>query len=129
MSQSISQIIVTTHGSLAQALGQTLELIAGPQPAIAYLPLAFGDDVQVYKTQIAAAITPDRATLIMVDLPGGTPWNVAVSVANEIAGVRVVSGVNLSMLLEVCLSRQGLAIDQLTRIAEETGREAIRVYG
>jgi len=65
--------------------------------------------------------------LILVDVPGGTPWNVAVALAASVPDMRVVSGVNLSMLLEVTLLRSGLDIDQLARLAYQTGMEAITI--
>ncbi len=110
------------------ALGQSLELIAGPQPAISYLSLAPGDDVQGYQALIENALPPDHVALILVDMAGGTPWNTAVRIAGRYPGVRVVSGVNLSMLLEVALARQDETIEDLARMAHDAGREAIRVY-
>ena len=88
--------------------------------------------MQAFRGRLVALLNPNQSALILVDLPGGTPWNVASSIASSIAlnrapAVRVVSGVNLSMLLEVALLRQGLDIDQLAQLARQAGIDAITI--
>jgi mannose/fructose/sorbose-specific phosphotransferase system IIA component len=126
-SSSTVQIVVATHGDLACALVRTVELIAGPQSNILCLGLLPGDDLQLFKSRLRATVTVEKPALILVDMPGGTPWNLALVAAAEKASVRVVAGVNLPMLLEVVLAPYGEDIDQLARLAQETAVQAVRI--
>ena len=122
------QIILAAHDDLACALIRTVEAIAGAQPDLLCVGLSAGEDVQAFRGRLVALLNPNQSALILVDLPGGTPWNVASSIAlNRTPAVRVVSGVNLSMLLEAALLRQGLNIGQLAQLAHQAGIDAITI--
>lgn len=123
------QLIVAAHGDLACALLRSMELIAGPQAGVACVPLAPGEGVDSYESRMAASLRPAQPCLILVDLAGGTPWNVALGLAARHASVRVVGGANLPMLLEVALSRQGMSVDQLAELAAQTGAQSARIAG
>src|SRR5690349_17882012 len=127
MTKASVQIVVATHGDVACALLRTVEVIAGPQSSIVCLGLFPGDDLQEYKSRLLAVIARDKPALILVDMPGGTPWNLALTVASQVPFVRVVAGVNLPMLLEVALSSNSDDIDQLARLAQETAVQAVRI--
>ena len=122
------QIILAAHDDLACALIRTVDAIAGAQSDLSCVGLASGEDVQVFRSRLVSLLNPDLPTLILVDMPGGTPWNVASAIAySAVPAVRVVSGVNLPMVLEVVLMRRGLGIDQLAQLAHQTGIEAITI--
>lgn len=122
-----TQLIVATHGDLACALVRTAELIAGPQTDVKCVTLAPGEAVEAFRSRLMADLRPVQPTLILVDLFGGTPWNVAVSLTADDPTARVVSGVNLPMLLEVVLSRRTLDVAQLALLALETGAQAVKM--
>ena len=126
MTNILVQIVVASHGELARALVNTAELIAGEQADIRYYSLMPGDDVRAFQSSLAEVVGQARPTLILVDMAGGTPWNVALAVAAQNARVRVVSGVSLPMLLEVTFSRQGMTVDQLAALALQTGAQAVQ---
>ena len=127
MTNTVPLIIVATHGDLACVLLQASESIAGVQQDMACVGLQAGADLQEFQSHILGTFRPGQPTLILVDIPGGTPWHVAATIAARLQNVRVVSGVNLSMLLEVALSRRGLDIDELAELARQTGIEAITI--
>ena len=128
MTNQNTQIILAAHDDLACALIRTVEAIAGAQPDLLCVGLSAGEDVPAFRGRLVALLNPDQPALILVDLPGGTPWNVASSIAlNGAPAVRVVSGVNLSMVLEAALLRQGLDIDQLAQLARQAGIDAITI--
>ena len=124
MTNTLVQIIVASHGELARALVSTAELIAGVQTDVRYLSLMPGDDVQAFQSHLEEIIGPERPALILVDMLGGTPWNVALAVTAQNPRVRVVSGANLPILLEVAFSHQKMSIDQLAALAQETGAQS-----
>ena len=122
-------IIVATHGDLAEALFRTAELIAGPMPDGICLGLAAGETQAIFEMRLAAAVPAAVPSLVLVDLFGGTPWNAALRLARSRPQMRVVSGVNLPMLLEVVLAGVGdrdADADQLARLARQAGVEAVR---
>ncbi len=121
------QLLIATHGDLGYALLRTAQAITGPQPDVASLALAPGQAVDAFTAQAQALLSTYGATLILVDILGGTPWNVALELARRHPAVRVVSGVNLPMLLEVMLSRENRDIDQLAQLAQETGAHSARI--
>jgi len=123
-SEKAARIIIACHSGLARALLRAAEAIAGPLPEVASLDLGDGESPAAYEARLAAALAPGQPALILADLMGGTPWNAAARLAQQ-GGVRVVSGVNLPMLLEVALGGGGDA-DRLARLAEEAGVQSVR---
>ncbi len=121
-----ARIVVATHGDLARALLGAIESIAGPQQDIVCLGLAAGESPGVFEARLIAALASDAPALVLVDFLGGTPWNAALRVARQRERLRVVSGVNLPMLLEVAmLPRDDL--EQLTGAALDAGIRSIQV--
>jgi mannose/fructose/sorbose-specific phosphotransferase system IIA component len=118
------RVIVACHSGLAQALLKTAESIAGPQPGVACLDLLNGESPAAFESRLAAAAAPGRPALILVDLMGGTPWNAAARLALRRGDARVVSGVNLPMLLEVALAG-GDDVGWLARLAAEAGVQSV----
>jgi mannose/fructose/sorbose-specific phosphotransferase system IIA component len=127
MTKLIIPIIVAAHGDLAQALYGSAELIAGAQEGVICLGLPPGGNLQAFSAQLAAALASSPSALVLVDMQGGTPWNVAVRLAAPRSGVRVVSGVSLPMLLEVLLARAGQDVDALAQLAVDTGVRAVQI--
>ena len=67
-------------------------------------------------------------TIIMTDLFGGTPSNMAMSFLKD-GCVEVITGVNLPMLMEFCSKRGRLAVAELAVELQRCGREGIVVAG
>jgi len=121
-----ARIVVATHGDLARALLSAVESIAGPQSDIVCLGLAAGESPDVFEARLAAALAPDHPALVLVDFPGGTPWNAALRAAHSREQARVVSGVNLPMLLEVALLPAD-DLEQLAGAAVDAGIRSIQL--
>lgn len=103
-------IVVTGHGRFAEGLTSAVELIAGKQPqyeAVLFLeekgPVALSKDL---KNAIDHVNTGD-GVLVFTDLKGGTPFKESVMIATQHENVEVLTGTNLSMLLEASLMRLG----------------------
>ena len=66
--------------------------------------------------------------LLLVDVYGSTPFNVAMTMADGTHSAEVVSGVNLPMLLKVAtLDRCTLSPAALAAELQECGRRSIRI--
>lgn len=120
---------MVTHGQLATELLNAAEMIVGDLPGFAAVSIGWHDDVTVARETIAATLERVRGrlgTLILTDMFGGTPTNLALSFL-ENGRVEVVTGVNLAMLIKLARSPgQTDLIDLATTLCED-GRTAIRV--
>lgn len=117
------QILVTTHGALAQELVKTTALIMGDQPELEYISLEVHEGIEDLQRKITAMLKPEGC-LMLVDMFGGTPSNVALALSQQYP-IRVLAGANLPMLIEALTHRALMDIDQLARFVEEKGKKSI----
>jgi PTS system mannose-specific IIA component len=122
-------VVVVTHGQLARELLNAAEMIVGDLPGFTAVSIGWHDDVEGSREAIAQAISKvdaGRGVLLLTDMFGGTPSNLALTFL-EAGRLEVVTGVNLPMLIK--LARPSGDLDVLARAQElrEHGREAIRV--
>jgi len=66
--------------------------------------------------------------LILTDLFGGTPTNIALSFL-EPGRIEVVTGLNLPMLIKAINAREGNDLATLAKLAAEAGKENIYLAG
>ena len=66
--------------------------------------------------------------LILADLVGGTPFNVAAALREELRDrrIKVMAGVNMAGLVEAVFSRPVYGLDELAAAVLAAGREGIR---
>ncbi len=123
-------IVVVTHGKLAQALVETAEMIMGKQECIAVIGFEAGQDVIQLHEKISRAVQDFAQTdeaLILVDLLGGSPYNAAAMLAMKLPKVKVVTGVNLPMLLEI-LPGRNVDTAALSRQAVTAGQAGVSEF-
>jgi mannose/fructose/sorbose-specific phosphotransferase system IIA component len=119
------RIVIAGHGSLASALLATTEMICGPLADIVAADLAPGDSPDTYAEALRAAIGKDgRCVLVLSDLLGGTPFNVASTIARRSPRIVCIAGVNLAMAVEAALAH-GELDDPLIEQLIEAGRTGI----
>jgi len=129
-------LVLVSHGQLAGDLLRVAEMIAGQQDAVTSLGLAEGESPALFRKRLREAIlslpTYD-GTLVLVDMWGGTPCNVALSLTRECSlGVdcAIVSGLNLAMLLEALTQREkAVAARELAEKSARAGALDIRSEG
>ncbi len=102
-------IIVASHGLFAQEALKTAEMILGvPQENTAIVSVTAGrtsDECLAELTDIHNQQSEKtEGTLILVDIFGGTPANIATYLTLTNENVQVYSGLNIPMLLELFLS-------------------------
>jgi PTS system mannose-specific IIA component len=69
-----------------------------------------------------------EGAVIMTDLFGGTPSNMAMAFLKDDA-VEVLTGVNLPMIIEFCSKRARLGVPELAVELQRCGREGIIIAG
>lgn len=119
------RIVVVGHGPLAAGLLASAEMICGPIDGIAAVGLRAHETPDHFGEALRAAIGhDDRSVLVLADLAGGTPFNVAAAIARRSPRVICLSGVNLPMLIEAVLGIERLDDDAVERLLH-AGREGI----
>jgi mannose PTS system EIIA component len=122
-------VVVVTHGQLASELVNAAEAIVGDLSNITSVSIGWHDDVDVAREEIGAAIgkvATAAGTLVLTDMFGGTPSNLAVTFLAP-ARVEVVTGVNLPMLLKLANLREATDLREIARTVWEHGRGAVWV--
>ena len=117
-------IIVISHGPMAHAIVESAEFFLGKIDRIVSLELAADDDPDDFGKKIQEScqqLNCKDGVVILADLFGGTPCNQACLMMKE--DLHVISGMNLSMLLEICMMREQSKIDFDTLVA--TAKEGI----
>jgi len=123
-------LVLVAHAGLATALKASAEMIVGPIENCAVVEVAPGEGADDIMARVVAAVGSDLSggTIIMTDLFGGTPSNMAMSFLKD-GFVEVVTGVNLPMLMEFCSKRDQMAVSEIASELQRSGREGIVVAG
>lgn len=129
MSVGAPGLLVVTHGRLAGELETAARRIVGEVAKMASISLDWDDDVVDARRRIEEGIEKvavDGRVLILTDMFGGTPSNVALSLL-EPGKVDVVTGVNLPMLIKFANLHAVDGFDETVRRIAQQGRDAIQV--
>ncbi len=122
-------LILVTHGKLAEEFVHAMQHVVGRQEAIATVCIGPNDDMEARRREIADAIKAVDAgegTIILTDLFGGTPSNLAISLM-QTGRVEVIAGINLPMLIRLAGARKTMDVAAAIRAAREAGRNYITI--
>ena len=122
-------MVLVTHGRLADELLSALVHVVGGQEQVATVCIQPEDDMEQPRLDILAAIEAADSgdgAVVLTDLFGGTPSNLAISVMNE-TRTEVIAGVNLPMLVQLSRVRRTKDLADAVRDAQEAGRKYINV--
>jgi len=123
-------IVIVSHADLGDALIRAVEMIAGQAEGLYSVSLFPGDSPECLGEKLEAALQEieGQETLVLIDLFGGTPYNVAArQVLKE--NVECVTGANLPMLLELVMSRDGVSLPELAKEIARAGQESVKNLG
>ncbi|MFO1241523.1 MAG: PTS sugar transporter subunit IIA [Sphingomonadaceae bacterium] len=122
-------LVLVTHGRLAVEFVTAMEHVVGPQDAVESICIGPDDDMEARRADIAAAVArvdQGRGVIILTDLFGGTPSNLAISLM-ESGRIEVIAGVNLPMLIRLEGARRTMSVVAAVAAAREAGRKYISV--
>lgn len=121
-------ILILAHDGIGPALLGTAKLMLDGCPLAAKLLNASTESdpdlLLIDATELTDELDDGGGVLILTDLPGSTPTNIASRIARENDNVRIVSGVNLSMLIRI-LNYPDCDLEELTEKALSGGRDGI----
>ena len=122
-------IVLVTHGNLAKEFIAITEHIVGKQPNILPICIFPDEDMEKRRDDImkaVSAVDEGQGVVILTDMFGGTPSNLAISVMGY-KKVEVIAGINLPMMIKLISVRNALPLDQAVLSAQESGRKYINV--
>lgn len=101
-------IIIMGHGHFATGIQSSLELIMGKTDDLIAIDFPEESNKEILSVQLDQAIASFQSQdhiLIMTDLFGGSPFNVAMERALSNEKIRLLYGTNLAMLMELVVQR------------------------
>ncbi len=123
-------LVLVTHEGLAGALLRSAEMIVGKIEnceQVEVAPQERADEIMSRVVSAVEKVSTDGA-IIMTDLFGGTPSNMAMSFLKD-GQVEVLTGVNLPMMIEFSSKRDRLGVTELASALCKSAREGIIIAG
>ncbi len=122
-------MVIVTHGRLADEFVSALEHVVGPQKLVETVCIGPDDNMETRRQDIVAAVAAadvGQGVIVLTDMFGGTPSNLAISILEE-ANIEVIAGVNLPLLVKLASVRK--SSDMATAVAEahDAGRKYIKL--
>lgn len=122
-------VVLVTHGYLAREFIAALEHVVGPQRNLTGVCIGPDDDMEKRRQEIidsVAAADEGDGVVLLTDMFGGTPSNLAISVLGK-GRVEVIAGVNLPMLIKLASLRDHESLESVVTQAQLAGRKYINV--
>lgn len=123
------KVLLTSHGHLAHGIASGFEFIAGKSDYIMTLGLD-EKGIGLYRDGLQKLLDNEtESVLILADLKGGTPYNESFKYyLAHTEKIRVVSGLNLPMLLELIPQlSDNTTLEEAVQIALQAGTDGISV--
>ncbi|KYO66935.1 PTS sugar transporter subunit IIA [Thermovenabulum gondwanense] len=123
------KIILIGHGNFPYGLVDAARMIIGELDFLKSISFGENDDISGFEEKIKIEIeNSDEDILVMADLFGGSPFNIAMKLASQHKKnkIKVLAGVNLPIVLELSsLLLNNCDIDFIVSKLKTSGKEAI----
>lgn len=118
----MNQIVLASHGGLADGACDTLDMIVGDVSNVHTISLARDDKDQIEDRALALidSFDPSDAVYVLTDMLGSSVNNQMVSLQAKRPEVTVISGMNLPLILEIALSDEPLSEAALAEVIEQS---------
>lgn len=119
--------VIVTHGHVANELLAAAEMIVKDVTHITSVSIGWHDDVEAARDEVDRAITrvsEGRGVLLLTDMFGGTPTNIAAMFLVE-GKIEVVTGVNLPMVVKLASQSSEESLTEVARRVCQQGRDGI----
>ncbi|MBM3502372.1 MAG: PTS sugar transporter subunit IIA [Alphaproteobacteria bacterium] len=121
-------VVVVTHARLGAEFVAAVEHIVGPQAQMRAIHIAPDGTIDRQREEIAAAVAAvdsGDGVIVLTDMFGGTPSNLAIAAMNRSA-IEVIAGVNLPMLVKLAQIRARVGLEEAVRATQDAGRKYIQ---
>lgn len=122
-------IVVVTHGRLAEELLAATEHVMGRLAAARAVCIGPDDDMEQRRREIleaCQACDDGSGVVLLTDMFGGTPSNLAISVMNK-GQYEVLAGANLPMMIKLAEVRSRATLGGAALSAQEAGKKYITI--
>ncbi|HBN28456.1 MAG TPA: PTS mannose transporter subunit IIAB [Clostridiaceae bacterium] len=124
--------LIITHGFSGKELLKSVEMIMGEQKNVKALGLSLGESVDDLKNTADNIVVENQKagldTIILVDILGGSPSNVALYLLKKYKNIKLITGVNMPMLIEFFQSRDSNELDELTQLMINSASDGIKKF-
>lgn len=123
----MKKLLIATHAHFASGIKSSIELLSGPKDNIKTID-AFVDDtnIQLEIDKFIESISEEDQAFIFTDIKFGS---VNQTVINSLTpypdNIFVITGFNLPLVLELCLTDEYFSKDRVEKIVEEAKQEII----
>jgi len=123
--------VIVTHGNLGAVLVETAETVFGSFAGVSAVtnthksPQVLGDEI---RAELGKGAAEDRF-VVFADFFGGSCCHACLGVEQERDDVRLITGVNLPMLLAFLYKREEVPFEVLPEELAQRGQNSIRVVG
>lgn len=122
-------MVLVTHGNLANEFVAAMQHVVGKQEQVETVCIGPEDNMEVRREEIlrkVEQVDSGNGTLVLTDLFGGTPSNLAISIMDK-AKVEIIAGVNLPMLIKIATLRKDKNLKDTALGAQEAGKKYINI--
>jgi PTS system mannose-specific IIA component len=122
-------IVIVAHGGLASELKRATEHVVGPQAGMIAISVGAEDDRTARTREICDAadlVDQGQGVVVVTDMYGGSPSNLSLRACRP-ANRKILTGVNLPMLIKLAKSRN-LSVEDAVSRAAEAGRRYINSF-
>lgn len=122
-------LVLVTHGNLALEFISAMQHVVGKQSQIEAVCIGPEDNMEERREEIlkkAKATNSGKGTIVLTDMFGGTPSNLAISIMEK-EPIEVIAGINLPMLIKLASLRKNSDIKTTANEAKEAGIKYITV--
>ena len=122
-------IVIAAHGVLADAFLETVRMIVGVEQSAMIYAIGMKEDMDseafIEKAEKLIARDREGEDLLVADLYGASPCN-SLLMAFQHCRYRLVTGLNLGMLLEILFQFSNMSLEEAAEHMVETGKGGIQ---
>jgi len=123
------KLILMSHGRLAEELYRSAQMIMGEVDGLFTISMTESDGLDGTRAklkQVMDTVGNETQVLVCADLLSGTPCNVAVQAMYEYPHLRVLTGLNLGIVIEYAvLDMEDL--DEMAKYLFEVGQNGVKL--
>lgn len=122
-------IVVSGHINFASGMKSAVKAIVGEPKQMCFVDFIESmstDELEIALRTAAQEVDSGEGVLFLTDIPGGSPANRASVILMDTANIEVLAGVNLPMIANAALERDGVSLGELVDLLQEIGRDTMK---
>ena len=124
----MKHIVLLTHGHLCEGFASALQVISGSDNPLTLLCMEAQDSPDTMHSRVHQVLERFPAAdpvILMTDIPVGSTTEIGLACREDYAGLYIVTGLNLGLLLEVALNPMEDDVSTILREAVEASRQTL----